>query len=363
MTRKPSKPKSLVASRRAVKATGRKAGAPRKRTEPRHLEFDRQPYKPSALVLINQRSGTVRSWGAELIRETVERELSGTFSALEVRLVDGDIIPDVKSAISSKKYHVVVAGGGDGTICSAASVLIGSGVTMGVLPLGTMNLFVQALGFSGSWQEAVKQFSAAQPKLVDVGFANDRAFLHQVSFGLQPRMARLRERIGYSSRFTKMLAAARAFSYLAIRPKTVRVWLTAEDVTGRIKTPLLIVSNNPLGRSGHAVLPLSLSSGKLGLYVVDEFSLLHILRMAKDYLAGRLIDNPTVTARIADEVKIDSLRRQKARQLKPKAIVASMDGEVVLLNFPVTISIKKEALNVLAMPKVDAVEGDIDGGG
>ena len=307
------------------------------------------PKALSALVLINEKSGTVRSRGAENLRTLLETELAKTFSSVEVELFEGDIAPPLTKAIAARSHDVIFAGGGDGTIASAAGLLMDTDITMGALPLGTMNLFVQALGFSPVLEEVIKQFEISKTVHVDVGFANDRIFLHQVSFGLQPRMARLREKIGYSSRMTKMLAAARAFALLAMKPKTVSVNLSADGAVRRVKTPLLIVSNNPLGRDGHAALPLALDGGKLGLYVLNQFSFSSLFRLARDYLANRLIDNPAVEAQIVGQVEIGRRPLGKARKTKRASLLSSMDGEVVLLESPVNIVIRPKALKILAV--------------
>lgn len=306
----------------------------------------------SALVVINRRSGTVRSRGPEAVQALVVEKLAGQFRPLTVELADGDVLPAVRAARDGKTHDIIIAGGGDGTITSVASELLGSDRVMGVLPLGTMNLFVQALGFSSVLEEALEQLAQSDVRQVDVGLANDRVFLHQISFGLQPRMARLRERIGYSSRLTKMLAAARAIVLLAARPKTVRVLVDADGEVRRVKTPLLILSNNPLGRSDKASLPVSLEGGVVGLYAIDRLSLGKVIRLGLDYLANRIDRNPAVDARTAGKVTVArASRRLLRRKRKPKGLLASMDGEVLVIESPVTVSIKPRSLRVLAMPE------------
>lgn len=308
--------------------------------------------KRSALVLINKRSGTVRSRGPEQVATLVREQLAPAFAPLDVELIDGDIMPAVKKAVAAKSHQVVIAGGGDGTIASVASELLGSGITMGALPLGTMNLFVQAVGFSPKLEEALDELAETEDAMIDVGEANGNIFLHQVSFGLQPRMARLRERIGYSSRLTKMWAAARALAVLVARPKMVRVSLQADGPPQRVKTPMLVISNNPLGAEANVSLPVSLDAATLGLYTLDKFSLPALLRLALDYLAGRMKNNPAVTAETVSHVTIRKRRGRFSRRGKPRSLQASMDGEVLLLQSPVRIRIKPKSLKVLVPRKV-----------
>jgi diacylglycerol kinase family enzyme len=140
-----------------------------------------QPKRLSCLVVINRRSGTVRSRGAEKIRDLVELALADIFHPLTVQLVDGDVLPDIEAALKTGDTDVIIAGGGDGTISSAAQLVLQHGAILGALPLGTMNLFVRAIGFSSVLEEALQQLKQAQVQSVDVGVVNDKLFLHQVS--------------------------------------------------------------------------------------------------------------------------------------------------------------------------------------
>jgi hypothetical protein len=74
----------------------------------------------SCLVVINRRSGTVRWRGAEAVRDMVELALADTFHPLILKLVDGDVLPEIEIALKEGTADVVIAGGGDGTISSAA---------------------------------------------------------------------------------------------------------------------------------------------------------------------------------------------------------------------------------------------------
>lgn len=150
---------------------------------------------------------------------------------------------------------------------------------------------MQALGFSPVLETALDQLGTLVERKVDVGVANERIFLHQVSFGLQPRMGRIRERIGYSSRFTKMLAGVRAFLLLAARPKLVRVIVDADGEVRRVKSPLLVISNNPLEGGEKPTLPASLEDGLVGIYALGPLSFGSVFRLGLDYLANRVVKN------------------------------------------------------------------------
>ena len=70
----------------------------------------------------------------------------------------------------------------------------------------------------------------AERQDVDAARAGGRLFLHHISFGIQPRMVRIRERLGYSSRLTKMLAGLRALVSVLLKPQSQRLSL---EIDGR----------------------------------------------------------------------------------------------------------------------------------
>jgi diacylglycerol kinase family enzyme len=312
-----------------------------------------QPHTPSVLVLINRRSGTVRSRGPQVVSDMVVSALQPVFANLDVELVDGDVAARAKLAVAAETHEIIVAGGGDGTIASVAALLVDTSITMGALPLGTMNLVVQALGFSPRLEDALSQFAGAKGEKMDVGLVNNKVFLHQVSFGLQPRMAKLREKLGYKSRASKMLGAVRALVILTLRSKMVRVNISADGEIMRVKSPMVAITNNPIGSDKHWSVQHRLDSGKLGYYALNQYSLRALFRLARGYLRNRLHDDEIIESRTATTLKIR--RRPRRTTGRPgffkqrKGILASIDGEVVLLENPVTITIKPRCLNVLAV--------------
>jgi YegS/Rv2252/BmrU family lipid kinase len=70
-------------------------------------------------------------------------------------------------------FQTIVAGGGDGTINEVLRGIAGSDVRLGVLPLGTMNVFARELKLPLEWKEAWEMIAGGGERRVDLGWAND----------------------------------------------------------------------------------------------------------------------------------------------------------------------------------------------
>src|ERR671936_662709 len=55
-----------------------------------------------------------------------------------------------------KPVDLVIAAGGDGTVRKIAWQVMGSGIPLAILPLGTANNLARSLGFSGSVEEILQ---------------------------------------------------------------------------------------------------------------------------------------------------------------------------------------------------------------
>lgn len=291
-------------------------------------------------VIINRQSGTVRSMGEEQVRAVTATALPQA----EIALVDGSEVDDaIRRAIAAGGLSRLVIGGGDGTLASAAGLVAGSGIALGILPLGTMNMVAKTIGMAPGLADALKQLEDAETREVDAARAGGRLFLHHVSFGLQPRLVRLREKLGYRSRLTKMLAGLRALAAVLVDPRALRLVVNTGSAPQELRTSALIVSNNVYE---DAMIPRQrrLDEGILGVYVLAPMSLGVFLHLAFDLLRGRWRDNLNVSESRASAVQILARRRlgRKSRSIK-----ATLDGELALFDLPLTIESQPRALRML----------------
>lgn len=90
-------------------------------------------------------------------------------------------------------YHFIVAAGGDGTVNAVVNGLMRlhesepellAEIALGVLPIGTGNVFASNVGIAKSWRGACKILRDGHTRRIDVGIAHaqDAASLHTASF-------------------------------------------------------------------------------------------------------------------------------------------------------------------------------------
>lgn len=291
------------------------------------------------LVLVNHQAGFVLSTGADAIRTRIADRLKD-MGVVDVELVDGaEVVPRAARAIAQDSHQTIIVGGGDGTLSAVAQLAVGTRVTIGVLPLGTMNMVAKSLDLGSDFESALLALRTAKPRAVDVGDVNGRKFLHQVSFGIQPRAVRVRERIGFGSRLTKIVSTAAAFAAVMLRHRSLSLVCQMNGLVEKIKVPALAVSNNIYADDRIAV-SKQLDGGVLGVYRLTASHWKEYLRLVVSALRGHWQDARLVDAASTRQIRL-AARRHKGK------LLATVDGELVYLESPVNIRTEPKSLRML----------------
>ncbi|RRI04964.1 diacylglycerol kinase family lipid kinase [Mesorhizobium tamadayense] len=291
-------------------------------------------------AVLNQDGGTLRTADISAFADRLRRTLEAAGHSAQIEIVAGSNIgAALEKAIAKRNIDVVIAGGGDGTISTAASLLMNKKKALAILPAGTMNLFARGLGIPQTLDAALKSFADGEVMAVDVASANGQPFVHQFSIGMHARMVQLRENMVFGSRLGKMQASVRAAWATIKNPRSFKVTLSigkAEIVT---RTTGIGISNNLFGE-GHLPYADNPAGGVLGIYVSVAHRRHHMAKLLLDMLRGRWRDSEHVEIHQADKavLKIHS---------PTKKFSAVMDGELVGLERETVIEIHPRALNVL----------------
>jgi len=231
----------------------------------------------------------------------------------------------------------LVAGGGDGTINSGASAVLGRGIPLGVLPLGTLNHFAKDLGIPLDLDEAAKVVLEGVVCKVDVGEVNGRIFLNNSSLGVYPAIVRLRERYR-ATLGGKWIAALWAGLTVLRRSPFMAVRITADGEAIIRRTPLALVGNNEYQMAGiQAGSRESLARGRLALYVLNAERRPGLLWLGWQILLKGAEGVKEVDLITVEDATVETRRRR---------LQVAIDGEVFTLESPLRYRIRPGALRV-----------------
>ena len=180
----------------------------------------------------------------------------------------------------------VVIGGGDGTLNAAASGLVGTGLPLGVIPLGTANDLARTLGIPSDPEEAAQVIAAGRLRRVDLGEVNGLPFFNvaSVGFGVDLTRALTRDAKRRWGALGYVVAALRALERL----KPFSVEIIENDTTHRSRTVHIAVGNGRHYGGGMTISEHArIDDGRLDLYSLEVESFWRMLRLAPALRSGR----------------------------------------------------------------------------
>ncbi|ANC88196.1 diacylglycerol/lipid kinase family protein [Sphingomonas sp. NIC1] len=245
-----------------------------------------------------------------------------------------DLEATVERALA-KKPDLVILGGGDGTVSGLVDLLVGKGVTLAVLPLGTANSFARTLGLPIDVEGAIEVIRTGVPKCIDLGMIDDDYFANCAAMGISPQIAetvphglkKVLGRIGY-------LGWA-AWQFVRFKP----FMLTVDDgvETHRLRVVEVRISNGPYHGGTWLVDEASVQSGRIVVQAVTgRYKRTLVKNWAASFLGLKARHQDTVSFR-GTALKVDT---------RP-SLPISIDGEV-LAHTPITARVAAGAIEVMA---------------
>ncbi|OLA98842.1 MAG: diacylglycerol kinase [Verrucomicrobia bacterium 13_2_20CM_54_12] len=232
-------------------------------------------------------------------------------------------------------FRRIVAAGGDGTVSQVANGLADSNATLGVLPMGSVNVFAMELGLPlHNLQRCWDIIEGTNVRLVDLPSANGKDFVQLGGVGLDAQVVK-----------ETSLAFKRSFGPLSYL-------ISATHIAARQPPKLFIESEHTAVEEGSFVL---IGNGRLyggpfpffkhaiiddGLFDVVVFKRLGYLEIVK-YLQDVVFSS---------DIKVPEIEYFQTRQLRitsEQDVPLELDGELAG-NCPVDFRIRKRALRVLA---------------
>jgi diacylglycerol kinase (ATP) len=229
----------------------------------------------------------------------------------------------------------VIAAGGDGTIHEVVNGIAGTDATLGLLPMGTMNVFATELGLpTNDLGRCWNIIERGKTRLVDLPSANGKHFAQLAGVGLDAQVVK-----------ETSVALKRSFGPLSYL-------IQAAQIAARTPPRLSIESENTSIDEGSFVL---VGNGRLyggpfpffknaviddGLFDVVAFKRLGYLEIIK-YLQNVLFASEISTP------EVEYFQTRRLRVTSDQAVPVELDGELVG-TCPVEFRVEKQSLRVLA---------------
>lgn len=171
--------------------------------------------RPHAVLIVNPNAGRL----SERTREEVVRELRSRFD-IEAHATTGrDSGISLAAAAARRGAGLVIAFGGDGHVNEVANGLAGTDTALGLIPGGTMNVFMRALELPLDPMRAIDALveSLERPaRSVSLGRMDDRYFTFSAGCGFDAEAAERVERyVPAKRRFGEMFFYWSAFRVLS----------------------------------------------------------------------------------------------------------------------------------------------------
>lgn len=238
-------------------------------------------------------------------------------------------------AAVAEGFDKVIAAGGDGTVNEVVNGIGGADVALGLLPLGTMNVFATELGLPGNdlgrcWQIIQK----AQTRRIDLPSANGKRFVQLAGVGFDAQVVQETSRALKRS-FGPLSYLMSAAQIAARQPP--RLHIESKDAATKEGSFVLVGNGRLYGGRFPFFKQAVLDDGLLDVLVFKRLNYIEIIRYMQDVIFSSQITSPEVEYFQTTSLKVTSA----------STVPVEMDGELVG-NCPVQFEICNRGLRVFA---------------
>lgn len=290
----------------------------------------------SAAVVINV-GARLGAAAPELAVDTLQR--AGLPVSSVHHVLSGADLPGILDRVVADGHDLVVVGGGDGTVSCAAGRLAGTGIVLGVLPLGTANDLARTLEIPGDLAGACAALAGGKVVDIDLGRANGQPFLNVASVGLSvgvtetlsPRLKRYLGPAAYAVAAVRAYARHRPFRARLEFPEGDHDTLELEDMLQ------VAVGNGRHYGGGNTVSPTAgIDDHLLDIYAIPGAPLREHVRIARLLKDGSFVERHGV----------HHLTTRRVRLVTEPPMPVNLDGEIATAT-PADFTIERNAVHVV----------------
>ncbi|HEX7415422.1 MAG TPA: diacylglycerol kinase family protein [Bacteroidia bacterium] len=241
---------------------------------------------------------------------------------------------EIRKQITSGKYSIVVAVGGDGTVNAVAQNLINTGITLGIIPRGSGNGLARSLGIPQNTIKAIKRIETGTIRTIDSGMINEKPFFCAAGIGFDAHICQLfaqTKKRGLSA-YIK-IGIQQFFSY---KPKEYSIEVNNEVF--KIKAFVVAFANaGQYGNDFYIAPQAKMDDGLLHIVILKPFTFIGACYLMVKILNRKAHLSKNILTLTAQSIKIKNL------SIEP----IHFDGEPGSLENEIEVSIHPQSLKVL----------------
>lgn len=243
-------------------------------------------------VIINPNANHGRA-AAQLDDVRLHLRAAGCDAEILPTKAQGDATTLARQCVADGTWDGVVAAGGDGTINEVVNGVWNSDLPLSFIPLGTGNDFVKMLDLKpNAIGDAVQRIVKGSIRAIDVGTANERAFVNGVGMGIDAQMAIAAQSIKHLSGIAVYIAAL--FKTMNSF-KAPHVQVSTDDAQYQGKKIMVTIGNGTCHGGGFQVTPAArIDDGIFDVCLSEDVSTFKILQTFPKVIRGTHTQLPSI---------------------------------------------------------------------
>jgi diacylglycerol kinase (ATP) len=283
----------------------------------------------NTVVILNPAAGNGQ---AEHWQERIEGIVGGCPVHVTSHCAEGEALA---RRAAEQGFGKVVAAGGDGTVNEVVNGIAGSSVALGLLPIGTVNVFAMELGLP--WRNLELCWDIIQGedvRLVDLPSANGRFFVQLAGVGLDAQVVK-ETSLAFKRSFGPLSYLISAAQIAARQPPKLFIESASTSVD---EASFVLVGNGrlyggPFPFFKHAII----DDGLFDVVLFKRLGYLEIIKYLQNVVFSSDIRTPD----------IEYFQTKHLRVTSAQDVPLELDGELAG-NCPIDFRIEEKALRVLA---------------
>ena len=238
---------------------------------------------------------------AVILNPAARGERARTLRARVEAITDGAMLMATRRAgeaeslarVAAKEgFETVVAAGGDGTVNEVVNGIAGTGASLGLLPIGTMNVFATELGLpTGDLQRCWEIVRGGNTRTIDLPSANRKHFVQLAGVGLDAQVVQETSR-AFKRSFGPLSYIVSAAQIAARPPPRLRI--ESEHAVTEEGSFVLIGNGRLYGGPFPFFKQAVIDDGLFDVLVFKRLNYLEMMRYLQDVIFSSQITSPEV---------------------------------------------------------------------